>query len=90
MAFRLRSRLAWPEKIKQLYPSIELLRFANSGTEACTSAVRLARTYTGKRKLVMFEGHYHGWRAKAVFNRYHAWPICRPKGLAQRFPAPEA
>ena len=59
------------EKIKQLYPSMELLRFANSGTEACASAVRLARTYTGRRKLVMFEGHYHGW-SEAVFNRYHA------------------
>ena len=59
------------EKIKQLYPSMELMRFANSGTEACASAVRLARTYTGRRKLIMFEGHYHGW-SEAVFNRYHA------------------
>lgn len=59
------------EKVKQLFPSMELLRFANSGTEACASAVRLARTYTGRRKLVMFEGHYHGW-SEAVFNRYHA------------------
>jgi glutamate-1-semialdehyde 2,1-aminomutase len=59
------------EKIKQLYPSMELLRFANSGTEACASAVRLARSYTGRRKLIMFEGHYHGW-SEAVFNRYHA------------------
>ena len=59
------------EKVKQLYPSMELLRFANSGTEACASAVRLARTHTGRRKLIMFEGHYHGW-SEAVFNRYHA------------------
>jgi len=59
------------EKVKQLYPSMELLRFANSGTEACASAVRLARTFTGRRKLIMFEGHYHGW-SEAVFNRYHA------------------
>jgi len=59
------------EKIKRLFPSMELLRFANSGTEACASAVRLARTYTGRRKLIMFEGHYHGW-SEAVFNRYHA------------------
>ena len=59
------------EKIKQLFPAMELLRFANSGTEACASAVRLARTFTGRRKLVMFEGHYHGW-SEAVFNRYHA------------------
>ena len=59
------------EKIKQLFPSMELMRFANSGSEACASAVRLARTHTGRRKLVMFEGHYHGW-SEAVFNRYHA------------------
>ena len=59
------------EKIKQLFPCMELMRFANSGTEACASAVRLAKTYTGRRKLIMFEGHYHGW-SEAVFNRYHA------------------
>lgn len=59
------------EKIKKLFPSIELLRFANSGTEACASAVRLARTYTGRNKLIMFEGHYHGW-SEAVFTKYHA------------------
>jgi len=59
------------EKIKRLFPSIELLRFANSGTEAIASAVRLARAYTGKPGLILFEGHYHGW-SEAVFHRYHA------------------
>jgi glutamate-1-semialdehyde 2,1-aminomutase len=59
------------EKLKRLFPSMELLRFANSGTEACASAVRLARTYTGKKKIVAFEGHYHGW-SEAIFTRYHA------------------
>jgi glutamate-1-semialdehyde 2,1-aminomutase len=59
------------EKIKVLYPSIELLRFANSGTEAAASAARLARAVTGRRTLVLFEGHYHGW-SDSVFNRYHA------------------
>ncbi|MBI1246287.1 aminotransferase class III-fold pyridoxal phosphate-dependent enzyme [bacterium] len=59
------------EKIKKLFPSIELLRFANSGTEACASAVRLAKQFTGRNKLIMFEGHYHGW-SEAVFTKYHA------------------
>jgi glutamate-1-semialdehyde 2,1-aminomutase len=59
------------EKIKVLFPSMELMRFANSGTEAVASAVRLARAYTRRPKIVMFEGHYHGW-SEAVFNRYHA------------------
>jgi glutamate-1-semialdehyde 2,1-aminomutase len=74
------------EKIKQLYPSMELLRFANSGTEACASAVRLARGYTGRRKLIMFEGHYHGW-SEAVFNRYHA-PLAdlSPEGFGPAIP----
>lgn len=59
------------EKIKRLFPSIELLRFANSGTEALATAVRLARSFTSRNKIVQFEGHYHGW-SEAVFNRYHA------------------
>ena len=54
------------ELIQELVPSIELLRFANSGTEAVASVVRLARSYTGKQKIVTFEGHYHGW-AEPVF-----------------------
>ncbi len=48
------------EKIASAIPSIELLRFVNSGTEATMSAIRLARGYTGKKKLVKFEGCYHG------------------------------
>jgi len=41
-------------------PSIEMVRFVNSGTEACISAVRLARAYTGREKLIKFSGCYHG------------------------------
>jgi len=59
------------ERIRKLYPSMELLRFANSGTEADMSALRLARSYTGRTKTVIFEGHYHGW-SDSLFNRYHA------------------
>jgi glutamate-1-semialdehyde 2,1-aminomutase len=59
------------EKIKVLFPSIELLRFANSGTEAIASAIRLARAFTGRPNIILFEGHYHGW-SDAVFHQYHA------------------
>jgi glutamate-1-semialdehyde 2,1-aminomutase len=59
------------EKVRELYPCMEVLRFANSGTEAVASAARLARAYTGRSKLVLFEGHYHGW-SEALFHRYHA------------------
>jgi len=43
-----------------MVPNIEMIRFVNSGTEACMSAVRLARGYTGKDKIIKFAGCYHG------------------------------
>lgn len=43
-----------------LVPNIEKIRFVNSGTEACMSAIRLARGYTGKEKIIKFAGCYHG------------------------------
>ena len=47
-------------KVCQLMPSIEMVRMVNSGTEACMSAIRLARGFTGRNKIVKFEGCYHG------------------------------
>src|SRR5256714_11897823 len=41
-------------------PSIEMIRFVNSGTEATMSALRLARAYTGRNKIIKFSGCYHG------------------------------
>ena len=48
------------ETIKKYYPSIESLRYTNSGTEATLFSIRLAYAYTGKYKIAKFEGHYHG------------------------------
>jgi glutamate-1-semialdehyde 2,1-aminomutase len=48
------------ELVRELYPSMEMLRFVNSGTEATMHAVRVARGFTGKKKLVKFEGSFHG------------------------------
>lgn len=48
------------ELINRHFPSIEMLRLVNSGTEAVMSAIRLARGYTGKEKIIKFEGCYHG------------------------------
>lgn len=48
------------EKICTLMPSIELVRLVNSGTEATMSAIRVARGFTGREKVVKFEGCYHG------------------------------
>ncbi|MFN4245230.1 MAG: glutamate-1-semialdehyde 2,1-aminomutase [Brevinematia bacterium] len=46
--------------ISECIPSIEMVRFVNSGTEACMSAIRLARAFTGRNKIIKFEGCYHG------------------------------
>ncbi|HUX74533.1 MAG TPA: glutamate-1-semialdehyde 2,1-aminomutase [Steroidobacteraceae bacterium] len=54
----LETRLA--KRIVELMPSIELLRFVSSGTEATMSAIRLARGFTGRETIVKFEGCYHG------------------------------
>lgn len=46
--------------VKKILPSMDLVRFVSSGTEATMSAIRLARGYTGRDKIVKFEGCYHG------------------------------
>lgn len=46
--------------VTQLMPNIEMVRFVNSGTEATMSVLRLARAYTGRSKLIKFQGNYHG------------------------------
>ena len=48
------------ELIKQMVPNVDMIRMVNSGTEACMSAVRLARGYTNRNKIIKFEGCYHG------------------------------
>jgi glutamate-1-semialdehyde 2,1-aminomutase len=48
------------ELIKTIAPNVDMIRMVNSGTEACMSAVRLARGYTQKNKIIKFEGCYHG------------------------------
>ena len=48
------------ELIKSMVPNVDLIRMVSSGTEACMSAIRLARGYTGKNKIIKFEGCYHG------------------------------
>ena len=48
------------ELIKSMTPNVDLIRMVSSGTEACMSAIRLARGYTGKNKFIKFDGCYHG------------------------------
>jgi glutamate-1-semialdehyde 2,1-aminomutase len=46
--------------VQEMVPNVEKVRMVNSGTEACMSAIRVARGYTGKDKVIKFEGNYHG------------------------------
>ncbi len=58
-------------KITELVPCAELVRFAGSGTETTWHAIRTARAFTGKDKVVKFEGHFHGYHD---YLGYSAWP----------------
>lgn len=63
LAFRLRDRM----------PSMERIRFNGSGAEAVHAALRLARAFTGRRLVVKFEGHYHGWFDDVLANTGGPW-----------------
>src|SRR5229473_2260138 len=56
------------ERLCGLLPGAEVVRFATSGTEAVLMAMRLARAFTGRTKIVKFEGHYHGWSDQAYIS----------------------
>ncbi|MGA8760473.1 MAG: aspartate aminotransferase family protein [Stellaceae bacterium] len=55
------TEIAWAEWVLKLVPSAERVRFTSSGTEATLMAVRLARAFTGKPKIIRFKHHFHGW-----------------------------
>lgn len=61
------------EQIVQLVPCAEMVRFNSTGSEAVHAALRLARAATGRKKIVRFEGHYHGWYENIAWN--YAPPI---------------
>ncbi len=54
--------------IADFVPTAEMVRFANSGTEATMAAIRVARAYTKKDKIIKFGGHYHGWHDAVAFS----------------------
>ena len=56
----------WAELVTKLIPCAEQVRFTMSGTEATHLAMRVARAYTGRSKIVKFTGHFHGWHDGAV------------------------
>jgi len=62
---------ALARRLTELIPCAELVRFTNSGTETTWHAIRAARAFTGKDKIVKFEGHFHGYHD---YLAYSSWP----------------
>ena len=60
------AEIRWAEKIIELIPSAELVRFTASGTESTLLAMRIARGYSGKKMILKLEGHFHGWQDYAL------------------------
>ena len=63
--------LEWGRLVQRLVPSAERVRFTASGTEANLMAIRLARAFTGRSKLVRFKNHFHGWQDHVAFGSKH-------------------
>lgn len=79
------------QRFTSLVPNAGLVRFCNSGSEAVHIAIRLARAITGRRKILKFEGHYHGWFDNVLISVHpstdlagsKARPTAVPWGLGQ-------
>ncbi len=81
-------------KIKSYFPSIEMLRYTNSGTEATLLCIRTAFAYTGKYKIAKFEGHYHGGYNEVLVSvnpdvqkagdAHHPTPLPESKGISDQ------
>jgi glutamate-1-semialdehyde 2,1-aminomutase len=64
-----RLELEWGKLVRQIVPSAEEVRFTSSGTEATLMAIRLARAYTGRDRILKFDQHFHGWHDAVVGTR---------------------
>lgn len=73
------------QKVCEIIPGMDQIRFLNSGTEAVLYALRLARTYTGRKKILRFEGMYHGFSDSIYWNKHPSlaaidqWGNCVPE-----------
>jgi len=72
----------WAGLVQRLIPSAERVRFTASGTEASHLALRLARAYTGKSKVVRFVGHFHGWHDQVATGSMSHFDGSAPAGIS--------
>jgi len=73
--------VTWAGWVQRLIPSAEMVRFTNSGTEATLMAIRLARAYTGRDKIVKLSYHFHGWHDSVMGARYGQPDLQRVPGV---------
>ncbi|MFP9191439.1 aspartate aminotransferase family protein [Natrialbaceae archaeon A-CW1-1] len=67
------------ELVKKHVPCAELVQFGTTGSEVVTHAIRAARAYTGRSKIIKFQGHYHGWYDPIAMNY-----LSRPENMGTR------
>ena len=72
----------WAELVHRLVPCAERVRFTASGTEATQLALRLARAYTGKPKVLRFIGHFHGWNDQVAAGAMSHFDGSVPAGIS--------
>jgi len=73
--------LRWGQLVRKLVPSAEQVRFTSSGTEATLIALRLARAFTGRTRIVRFAGHFHGWHDHVAFGVKAPWDATPTPGV---------
>ncbi len=74
--------IRWGEIVNRLIPSAERVKFTSSGTEATLLAIRLARAFTGKNKIIKFQGHFHGWHDYLILSERPPWEL-NPVGVPE-------
>ncbi len=71
----------WGELVQQIVPSAEMVKFFSSGTEATMMAMRLARAFTGRDKIIKIQGGFHGWHDYAVVAMQPPYDVPVSKGV---------
>ena len=74
-------------KVCEAVPGVEQVRFSNSGSEVVGTALRLARAHTGRRLVVRFEGHYHGWQDTIYWSNHVDPALAGPASMPRPVPS---
>ncbi|MFN8522155.1 MAG: aminotransferase class III-fold pyridoxal phosphate-dependent enzyme [Chloroflexota bacterium] len=73
--------MQWAELVTQIVPSADVVKFTSSGTEATMMAMRLARAFTGRDRIIKTNGHFHGWHDYAAIAMLPPYDVPISKGI---------